>query len=60
MISVNALNAIFRLVLPFNVSLDSCNKIVALRYLRLMMKTVLSSMTSASPICCKCSSRLTA
>jgi hypothetical protein len=47
-------------LLAFKVSLDSCNKIAVLPYLRLMMNTVLSSMTSSSPICCKCSSRLTA
>jgi hypothetical protein len=46
--------------LAFKVSLDSRDKIAAVRYLRLMMNTVLSSMISASPICCKRSSRLTA
>jgi hypothetical protein len=35
------------------VPLDSRDKIAAVRYLRLMTNTVLSSMTSASPICCK-------
>src|SRR5580692_1934509 len=46
--------------LAFKVSLDSRDKIVAFRYLRLMMNTVLSSTISASPICSKRSSRLTA
>ena len=50
----------FESLLAFKVLPDSCNKIAALRYLRLMMNTVLSSITSPSPICCKCSSRLPA